>query len=107
MALGNLLSSLSQHRLRNRVNSTPYVEVRGNRYSAPGELCGTMVEVRIGLDGTLTIHDGGGQVVAHHRRKPAADGWALIPGHHRALWQQALEVERRDLAVYEEVTRWS
>jgi transposase len=84
-----------------------YVEVRGNRYSTPGELCGTMVEVRIGLDGTLTIHDGGGQVVAHHRLKPAADGWALIPGHHRALWQQALEVERRDLAVYEEVARWS
>jgi hypothetical protein len=28
-----------------------YIEVRGNRYSVPGELCGALVEVRIALDG--------------------------------------------------------
>jgi hypothetical protein len=40
-----------------------YVEVRGNRYSVPGELCGAL--------------------------------------------EQAMPVERRELAVYEEVAQWS
>ena len=56
-----------------------YVEVRGNRYSAPAELCGTLVEVRIGLDGGLAIHDGEGRLIARHRLKPAGEGWALAP----------------------------
>jgi transposase len=84
-----------------------YIEVRGNRYSVPGELCGAPVAVRIGLDGTLAIYSGEGQVAARHRLRPAAEGWALIPEHHRTLWEQALKVERRDLAVYEEAARWS
>jgi hypothetical protein len=30
-----------------------------------------------------------------------------MPEHHRMLWEQALIVERRDLAAYEEVAQWS
>jgi transposase len=84
-----------------------YVEVRGNRYSVPGELCAALVEVRIGLDGELAIYNGADQLVARHRLKSAADGWGLVPEHHRVLWAQALTVERRELAVYEEVAQWS
>ena len=84
-----------------------YIEVRGNRYSVPGELCGALVEVRIGLDGGLAIYNGEGQLAARHRLKSAADGWVLVPEHHRILWEQALTVERRELAVYEEVAQWS
>jgi hypothetical protein len=46
-------------------------------------------------------------LVARHRLKSAADGWVLVPKHHRMLWEQALTVERRELAVYEEVAQWS
>jgi len=84
-----------------------YIEVRGNRYSVPGELCGALVEVRIGLDGAVAVYNGEGQLVARHRLKSAADGWVLVPEHHRLLWEQALTVERRELAVYEEVAQWS
>jgi hypothetical protein len=84
-----------------------YIEVRGNRYSVPGELCGALVEVRIGLDGGVAVYNGEGQLVARHRFKSAADGWVLAPEHHRMLWEQALTVERRELAVYEEVAQWS
>ena len=84
-----------------------YIEVRGNRYSVPDELCGALVEVRIGLDGAVAVYNGEGQLVARHRLKSAADGWVLVPEHHRLLWEQALTVERRELAVYEEVAQWS
>src|SRR5216684_2545884 len=84
-----------------------YIEMRGNRYSVPGELCGALVEVRIGLDGAVAVYNGEGQLVARHRLKSAADGWVLVPEHHRLLWEQALTVERRELAVYEEVAQWS
>jgi hypothetical protein len=84
-----------------------YIEVRGNRYSVPGELCGTLVEVRIGLDGSLAIYHGAGHLAARHRLQSASAGWVLMPEHHRILWEQALIVERRDLAVYEEVVQWS
>jgi hypothetical protein len=84
-----------------------YIEVRGNRYSVPGELCGALVEVRIGLDGGLAVYDSEGQLAARHRLKSAAAGWVLVPEHHRILWEQALIVERRELAVYEEVAQWS
>ncbi len=84
-----------------------YIEVRGNRYSVPGELCGTLVEVRIGLDGGLAIYNGAGALAARHRLQSAKTGWVLVPQHHRILWEQALIVERRELAVYEEVAQWS
>ena len=54
-----------------------YIEVRGNRYSVPGELCGALVEVRIGLDGGLTVYNGDGQVVARHR--PSSTACSIIP----------------------------
>jgi transposase len=95
------------YRERRVVAWDSYIEVRGNRYSVPGELCGALVEVRIGLDGGLAVYNGEGQLVAQHRLKSAAAGWVLAPEHHRLLWEQALTVERRELAVYEEVAQWS
>ena len=38
------------YRKRRVVAWDGYIEVRGNRYSVPGELCGALVEVHIGLD---------------------------------------------------------
>lgn len=75
-----------------------YIEVRGNRYSVPGGLCGALVEVRIGLDSDLAVYNGEGQLAARHRLKCAAAGWVLAPEHHHMLWEQALTVERRELA---------
>jgi transposase len=83
-----------------------YLDVRGNRYSVPDHLCGSMVEVRIGIDGDLRVY-AGDQLVSSQRLRPASEGWVTVPGHHRGLWQKALSVERRDLAVYEEVAQCS
>lgn len=80
------------------------VEVRGNRYSVPDELCGKKLMVRIGLNGTLKIIDGE-TVVATHALKPLDKGWSVVPGHHANLWAQALSVEKRPLSVYEGVTK--
>jgi hypothetical protein len=82
-----------------------YIEVRGNRYSVPDTLAGRRVSVRIALDGTVAVYDGE-QKVAHHRLRPASEGWVTIPEHHRAIWE-ALQVERRPLAIYEEVGQWN
>jgi hypothetical protein len=38
---------------------------------------------------------------------PASAGWVTVPDHHAALWTTTLEVERRPLTVYEEVSTWS
>jgi len=83
-----------------------YVEVRGNRYSVPCELCGKVVEVRIALDGRLRVvwED---EVVAEHLLRPRSEGWVTVPAHHEKLWREAVRVERRDLSVYEEVARCS
>ena len=83
-----------------------YVEVRGNRYSVPGALAGQPVRVRIALDGALAIY-AGEQCVAQHVLQPPTQGWVTVPHHHAALWADTLTVERRPLAVYEEVTTWS
>lgn len=82
-----------------------YVEVRGNRYSVPDTLCGQAVQVRIGLDGHIGVYDVEGDCVAEHFQRPAAQGWSTTPGHHERLWRQTLNVERRDLAVYEEAAQ--
>src|ERR1700722_2974977 len=58
-----------------------YIEVRGNRYSVPGELCGTLVEVRIGFDGGLAIYNGAGELAVRHRLQLAKTGWVLVPEH--------------------------
>jgi hypothetical protein len=82
------------------------VEVRGTRYSVPAELAGQLVRVRITLDGHLAVY-AGEPCVAQHALRPAPQGWVTVPAHHEALWAQALEVERRPLAVYEEVASWN
>jgi transposase len=83
-----------------------YVEVRGNRYSVPSELCGKTLEVRIALDGRLRViwED---VVVVEHMLQPRCEGWVTVPGHHEKLWEETVRVERRDLLVYEEVARCS
>lgn len=47
------------------------------------------------------------RLVGTHRLQPATVGWATVAEHHQRLWREALQVERRDLAVYEEVAQWS
>jgi len=79
-----------------------YIDVRGSRYSVPAQLAGHSVQIRLTLDGNLTIYDGE-QVVASHRVVPGEPGWVTVPSHHAALWAQTLAVEQRPLAVYEEV----
>jgi transposase len=83
-----------------------YVDVSGNRYSVPSELCGKTVEVRVTLDRRFKViwED---EVVVEHLLKPRSEGWVTVPAHHEKLWEEALRVERRDLLVYEEVARCS
>ncbi len=86
-----------------KVSWDAYIDVRGNRYSVPGELCGSTVQVRIGLDGVLRIFHGE-TLVARHLMQAAREGWVTVPEHHAQLWQEVLQVERRPLEVYEEVS---
>ena len=81
-----------------------YVEVRGNRYSVPADLCGRMVTVRISMEGDIRVYAADALVV-QHRLQSASEGWVTVPAHHAMLWQQTLAVERWDLSVYEEVAR--
>lgn len=95
------------YRERRFVSWDGYVAVRGNRYSAPTELCGQAVTVRIDLEGFLAVYDAAGEVVAEHRLQPATDGWGTVPAHHAGLWRETLAVTRRDLARYEEAGQWN
>jgi transposase len=83
-----------------------YVDIHGNRYSAPDPFRGQPVTVRIALDGTATILCEDDPLV-EHRLRPAREGWVTVPEHHASLWRETLSVERRDLAVYEEVATCS
>lgn len=83
-----------------------YIDVRGNRYSVPGELAGRSVAIRIDLQGGLRIFHGD-HLAASHQLRSRQKGWGTIPEHHTQLWQEALNVERRPLEVYEEAGRWS
>lgn len=80
-----------------------YIDVRGNRYSVPGELCGQAVSLRISLDGELRVFDMNSTVVARHRLSSKTQGWQSQPTHHAQLWQQTTKVEQRSLHHYEEV----
>jgi len=88
-----------------RVSWDSYIEVRGNRYSVPDHLAGEMVRLRIGLDGQVRVyaHE---QLVVTHQLQPRSQGWVSVPGHHRQLWQNVLNVEQRPLQVYEEAATW-
>jgi transposase len=83
-----------------------YVDVRGNRYSVPEELCGKTVEIRVTLDERLRVLSGD-EVVVEHALRPRSDGWVTVAAHHEKLWEETLRVEHRDLAVYEEVAQCS
>lgn len=85
-----------------QVAADAYVDVRGNRYSVPAELIGQRVTVRIGLEGVVRIYQAE-TLVAQHRLRSKEEGWGTIPEHHRTLWE-AVKVEQRSLAAYEEVT---
>jgi len=89
-----------------RVGWDGYVNVRGNRYSVPGELAGQTVAVRISLEGLLRIWHSD-CLVATHALRNAQEGWGSVPDHHAALWQATLKVEQRPLQAYEEVATWS
>lgn len=90
-----------------QVSWDSYIEVRGNRYSVPSALVGTVVAVRIGLDDTVRVY-ADEQLVTTHRLQSAQAGWVTVPEHHAALWQQATaQVEQRPLSVYDEVTTWN
>lgn len=80
-----------------------YVEVCGNRYAVPDDLCGRKVLVNISLDGTLKVFSGD-KLVATHTTRPLSEGWVTVPAFHRNLWAVVLSVEKRPLSVYEEVT---
>jgi transposase len=83
-----------------------YIDVRGNRYSVPSRLAGRSVAIRIGLDGLLRIF-AGEELVARHQLRPAREGWVTVPDHHKELWRETLQVERRPLTVYEEAGAWN
>jgi len=97
----------TSYRERRHVAWDGYVDVRGNRYSVPARLCGQVVTVRIGLDGTLRIYDTDEALVAEHTRRPGQEGWSTVPAHHAGLWAHTLAVVRRPLAVYAEVAACS
>jgi hypothetical protein len=83
-----------------------YVEVRGNRYSAPPALVGQRVAVCIGLDGLLRIYHAE-SLMASHWLKSRQDGWSSMPEHQAEMRESTLQVDQRSLASYEEVLRWS
>jgi hypothetical protein len=76
-------------------NPVPLVEVDGVAYSAPPELVGTTVEVRIPVDaGDLEIR-WLGRTVATHRIAPAGSCPVWDPAHRRAAEAMALAPHRR------------
>jgi transposase len=96
----------TSYRERRVVSWDGYVDVGGNRYSVPDDYRGEIVTVRIGLDGTFRVlHEE--EPVASHRLRPFEDGWVTVPSHHERLWRETLNVEARDLAIYEEVATCS
>ena len=107
-ALGPLPASRydTSYRETRQVSWDSYIDVRGNRYSVPGELVGQTVIVRIGLDDLLWVYHHE-VLVTSHTLQPAQQGWATVPEHHARLWQATLKVHQRPLAVYEEVAQWS
>lgn len=86
-----------------QVSWDAYIEVRGRRYSVPASLAGQTVQIRLTLEGALTVYKGE-QLVASHRVDAGTHGWVTVASHHAALWAQTLAVEQRPLSVYEEVT---
>lgn len=59
--------------------------------------------MRIGLKGTLRVFYGD-ELVATHILRPLSKGWVTVPAYHENLWATTLNVQRRPLYVYEEVS---
>ena len=92
----------TSYRERRLVHWDGYIDVRGNRYSVPSNLCGRDVLVRISLDGRLSVYADDIRV-AEHVLRSTTDGWGSVRDHHQGLWQSTFSVQKRDLSVYEEV----
>ena len=101
----DLYTRITTHELR-QVGWDGYIDVRGNRYSVPGELVGRSVLVHIGLDDTLKVYQGE-TLVAEHQLRTANQGWGSVPEHHARLWHDTVQVERRPLVVYQEAATWN
>jgi transposase len=108
LALGPLPAQRydTAYRETRQVGWDGYIDVRGNRYSVPGELTGQTVAIRLGLDGSLRVYHGE-QLVTQHRLQSVDAGWVTVPEHHHQLWHTTLKVEQRALDVYEQVGQWS
>lgn len=96
----------TSYRESRQVSWDSYIDVRGNRYSVPGELVGQTVIVRIGLDDRLRVYHHE-VLVASHTLQRAQQGWVTVPEHHAPLWQATQRVQQRPLQVYAEVAQWS
>ena len=102
----------TSYRELRRVAWDAYIEVRGNRYSVPGDLAGKSVVIRLSLDGLLRVYRtpsfaADDPPVASHVLRSAGEGWVTVPEHHASLWQKTMRVEQRPLQVYEEASQWS
>ena len=98
----------TSYRETRRVAWDGYVDVRGNRYSVPADLCGQTVVVRIGLDERFRVYDAADALRAEHRIRPFAQGgWVTVSEHQSDLWKASFQVETRNLSVYEEVATCS
>jgi len=93
----------TSYRDMRQVSWDGYIDVRGNRYTVPTQYCGQGVSIRIGLLGQLRVYNAADSLIATHLLRPKQQGWQSQPDHHRELWQETLNVEYRDLSVYQEV----
>jgi transposase len=93
---------------RRMVGWDGYIEVRGNRYSVPGDMAGRPVRIRIGLDGMLSVlADELSVVLAQHQLTDQRGVWITDRTHHSELWSRTLastfQVHDRALQAYQEV----
>jgi len=56
----------------------------GTATASLGELAGSSVAVRIGLEGLLRVYQGD-RLVASHLLRSAGQGWVTVPEHHASL----------------------
>lgn len=97
----------TSYRETRTVSYDAFVDVRGNRYSVPAVQCGSVVAVRIGVGDERLRVFAGDVLVAEHRLQQTKGENVVVKDHHRILWEQALPVARRELADYEEASRWN
>lgn len=96
----------TSYRESREVSWDSYIDVRGRRFSVPDELAGRAVTIRVALDNTVSVFDGE-RLVMQFSLDVEGHGWVTVPEHHVGLWDQALGVEHRPLAVYDEAASWN